>query len=674
MDFTIVYMRPGDTSYLGVLNDLAEDVRHRRCVPLLGAGISRDPPSGLPLADNLVAPLVYALEMAAVAAIRDTKPSNSDLTVASTILGELRLERVLDALHKTYGKSALEYLSALNGDDWNVNHAVIARLAKRDLLPWCITLNFDLLIEKALQHDKVGCETLCPLAPITSFQTGSDALRTKILKPHGSFAPSDISCDPYALLSATLSQAGSMPVPSNVKAIREVIQDCPVLLVAGYSDNDWDILPIFTRLATSLKRIVWVAHTDKCVSSPSWNGLQSEGIKRVVSWLNDCLKLCGVEQVTLVVGPTKELLQDICELVCGENVQVPSGKALARAPDISPFVADGVPIDVDTEAVHRNPLDPARLASYVGTTVPVDIRTIKTAVSLSLLLATTGKFNDHLLHWLDKHPMVKQSPELSCRVAHCLASTAHMRHEYRKAIQLRKKVLRLGTIHEGGSAYYKIELANEYLCQLKRPSLKRLLAAPILLLRGRRLLKQGIAAATADERERLVARATFYQTDVLLWWSSVSVLFGQRAVRLFRPLFRFISHKYDTLPDDWHESEGNYYYWLRPLEARLLAGAPVDYESTMRRLDAIERADVLTQENTQLGNACAYRALLIFLRGKDPLQSRKDRARDQLDKAEEYWASTDSGVATARIRLTLFRRLIGRKSCLEAVSELLRSP
>jgi len=224
-----------DDNYNEILNYIIQGFNQRSILPFLGAGISFDKPSSLPLANTLVSPLVELMWSTKDVALTSTSISKPDKKLAKDILFSARLERLLDALHKTFGNQALKYLDALWSQQWNSNHASLASLSQKGLLPWCVTLNFDLLIEAAANSINCSVNVLCPLTN-NEIKFGNPPFKTCIIKPHGSFAGNDKSNERYSYLSATLSQVGGAPDKRNIEMINKAIKECPVLLVAGYSD------------------------------------------------------------------------------------------------------------------------------------------------------------------------------------------------------------------------------------------------------------------------------------------------------------------------------------------------------------------------------------------------------------------------------------------------------
>ncbi|NLE61525.1 MAG: hypothetical protein GX616_24500, partial [Planctomycetes bacterium] len=146
--------------------------------------------------------------------------------------------------------------------------------------------------------------------------------------------------------------------------------------------------------------------------------------------------------------------------------------------------------------------------------------------------------------------------------------------------------------------------------------------------------------------------AKYYCVDLLHSWASLLMLIGAPAVDYVRPFFRIVSRLYSQIAAESRLMEWEY-YWLRHLEVRLLAAEAVDHDAVREQLDAIERNYSLVQENVQIGNTHAYRALIAFLWDKD-----RDSAEAELDAAAKSWAQAGPGVAAGARRITLFRRFM----------------
>ena len=175
-----VFIGQSDTAVGAVAAELAFDFEEANCVLLIGAGASAGPPSNVPLATSLMLELRRALWKSVLPFVRSHQLPATARESAKAILKEARLERILDALQETHGPEAIHrFLDALDAEQWNQTHALIASLATSGRLPVCITLNFDCLIEKSIQAHGGGVTTECPLKDNAGFETGGDGALIK---------------------------------------------------------------------------------------------------------------------------------------------------------------------------------------------------------------------------------------------------------------------------------------------------------------------------------------------------------------------------------------------------------------------------------------------------------------------------------------------------------------
>ena len=301
-----VFIGQSDTAVGAVAAELAFDFEEANCVLLIGAGASAGPPSNVPLATSLMLELRRALWKSVLPFVRSHQLPATARESAKAILKEARLERILDALQETHGPEAIHrFLDALDAEQWNQTHALIASLATSGRLPVCITLNFDCLIEKSIQAHGGGVRTECPLKDNAGFETGGDPGRCRLIKPHGSIAPAGFEGGRYSLLAPTLDEIGNHPDPRNVAAIDSSLRGRS-LLVLGYSDNDWDIFPILERAADHLRHVYWVQYANKAVVERKLDPAEPS-FPRIISWLERCRS-----RTTLLVGDPAELLRAVC--------------------------------------------------------------------------------------------------------------------------------------------------------------------------------------------------------------------------------------------------------------------------------------------------------------------------------------------------------------------------
>ena len=430
----------GDCSYRSTVDRIAAGARERHLLAFLGAGISADPPASLPLAEALSEPLVKVLWDAGQFALKGWTIKPEDKELAEENVKNARLERLLDVLHRTHGRLALEYMDVLWDSEWNENHGALAALIANEVLPCCITLNFDLLIERAASE--VGCSTsvICPLTK-SEHAFGHGPLRSSIIKPHGTFAPDSWAIDQYEYFSATLSQVGSSPDKRNVSAIGQAIKQSPTLIVAGYSDNDWDIFPILTDMSSALERVVWVEYVEPVKSKLSDDDLLSQMEPRVVEWLQ---ALHGKSEI--VFGASKHVFADVVRELDLWQMRPRASRFVDRQPDASAFQ---------------------------GSAHASDVIRAKTLVSLCMLVEGTGSFSEHLLGSLLQNSVILKSPGLRHKVENLMAHQYHTTGQIPSAIPHMKQAIKWQECARSTSgestADYTIWLGYEYLCMAKRP-------------------------------------------------------------------------------------------------------------------------------------------------------------------------------------------------------------
>ncbi|MCL4743548.1 MAG: SIR2 family protein [Phycisphaerales bacterium] len=632
------YIADGDVGFSAIVEELVGGLKERHVVPLLGAGISDPPPSCMPLGAALEARLRRALWASVDAFLKERPLCEADRSSAERILKEARLERMLDVLQQTHGPAPVhEFLSVLRGTDWNCNHAALGALSKAERLPLCITLNFDLLIEYAVAASGGVAETVCPLRDFARFSvpTSPDAACLQIIKPHGSLAPNGSGMGEFALLSPTLADVGNQPDPRNEAAITRALSDGSILLVAGYSDHDWDIFPVVQAAAAKSSHVYWVEY------------LVPEGVARKEQPSGDAFdRVCGWLQEldgkgTLLLGDPSLLLKRVCD-----RLRVPFDSR-----DGHPRVRKEAPTD-----------------QFLSGTREV----LATSVALALLLQDRGRVHHELVHWLLSQDRVGPYPSLGARLHRSAAHSCHTQRDLRQALRHMRACTALrrqqpsDDSHGGSVADDLVWMGYEHLCMIKRPSVRWVALIPALWhwYHGVRLLRAGVLNArrvSGRQRRKLRAMIRFYRGDLLHSWAALAFLVGGPGRGLGRALCRRASRWYskarqiDSMSMDWE------YYWMRRLEAQLLGGAECDEKDTIiRKLEHIEWSYGILQNHVQRGNTLAYRALVT--RGSD--------TEKLLSEAEVIWSAEDGFVPSGLMRVVLFRRVLGVRGFFETIRDL----
>ncbi len=376
--FSICFRDLKDPDYREKLSALTQSFRQQTVLPFLGAGLSRDLPSGLPMAKELCAKLIDLLWASVQPAKEQADLCTSDEDFAWSILKEARLERLLDALQQVYGQNALEYLQPLNSTKWNENHASLAGLCREGMLRQCVTLNFDMLIEYAAEAHGVAFETICPLANRYQHTKKYATRSISVIKPHGSFEMFLSLDSQLSALRTTISQLGTEAHPLNEEVLRRAFAGHTTLFVAGYSDDDWDIFPIIAKEARKFRQIVWVQYAElqqvRKKIEPSGPDLWSLHHR-----IKPMLQSCGAQAVLIYA-----ILKDLCT-----------------------DIRKGLGITIETPPPNRQYLHPK---------VSIFSDKIKNAVATAILLQHTGKVSLSLLNWLAKHERIKREPNLQWQV------------------------------------------------------------------------------------------------------------------------------------------------------------------------------------------------------------------------------------------------------------------
>ncbi|MBI4834514.1 MAG: SIR2 family protein [Planctomycetes bacterium] len=612
-------------SYDSLVKETSAEFQKRNVLLFTGAGISTGEPSSLPLAVELIKPLVSEFKKATQLFPELNKIDSKDKNLAFATLEEARLERLLDALYRVYKEPALDYISVLNGDECNTNHNAIAALAKNNFLPVCITLNFDLLIEKAVG----SCEIECPLSTPSKIPFGTSNPILRVIKPHGTFTEGD---DPYKYLAATLSDIGSEPAYNTIRVISDAIDKSSVLLVAGYSDDDWDIFPILVKKTSSakrLKKIIWVQYISPKTIERRKAGLD-EISERVYNWLSNS----NIEAVILI-GDIRQFLIDTLESL-SITISQPKG-GVKKHPDIAPFKADNDPNNAQS---------------------------IKTALALAYIIHQTGEYSEKLLWLLHNNSIIKNTPHLLWQVEDLLGHMYHTYGKLERAIRHTKQTISAKQHPEVELSVAKdiVWLGYEYLCLSKRPNPLRplrLIKIPYCIFKGMYLLKKGISLAkTNEERKSLKGLAAYYRVDLLHSWGNILMLFGCYTVRIFAFYFRWIESLYSDIDKNFDVMK-TAYYWLRHLETKLLGRKFIDKKELKEikdRLDELQIQNDLVQNNPQSGNTRAYRALLYYL-----IDHNMGKAKEEINGSDKEWRKKCKGIASGWRRTVLFKRFIGLK-------------
>ncbi len=602
--------------------------RKGRLVPFVGAGISMDPPANLPSGKALEDPLKESLFRAvcSILGLNDRKQI-SDL---DDHVKTFRLEPMLDALQQVHGRQFVEeYLAPLNADTWNENHAILAALANAGYIRHCITLNFDCLIE--LAFTRYGATiTTCPLRE-DQFITGTGRIGLHITKLHGSFSPKRSRVNSAALLCGAISEIGDRPSEANRRAIREIIHQYPTLLIAGYSNHDWDIAPILFELRNEVDHILWIEHAN----DPR-NHIPNE--RQII--VRQLLQTFDVKS-TVIVAQTGAFL-----------------RSLARELDTSSLL-------VPQAAPHVDP-DASRLLKD-------SFAKVRTATAAALILPD-GPTRTLLLSGLLRRKDVCNDRQLLALLTKAAGMAEYS--NVRGMVRRMRQVARLARDNPSRlQTDDNIWLGYQYLRRMVRPiGIFDLFLIPIhgicTFFYFRRGIKCAVqergSAGTQPQKEyidSLVTRARFFfPAQLPHGWAENLMMLGPSAAPLLRPLLLLslcLYRRGERSNPRMMESE---YFWMRHLQARILSGLSIDSSSVLQRLLEIEHFFCALNDNAHLQTVRICQALVAARDGF------KEKTSVFLDDAEREVHKQKQLDAGSQFLILVYRRyLLGEPSLLRAL-------
>lgn len=635
---SICRIRLDENDYKKVLIKTAQNVQEIKALPFLGAGISCDAPSFLPVADQITRPIIQKLWASLSIFPELMAMPKLDLALPRRVLEESRMERILDVLVTVYGNESLRCLDELKSNRWNGNHAAIAVMSRKGKLPFCITLNFDTLIEQAVAVGNSG-KVHCPLLQNgDNFKFGDGPHCLDLIKPHGSFVEFGSHEGGYDYISTTLSLIGSKPSNKTTEIISSIISKCPFILVAGYSDDDWDVYPILVENSAKINGVVWIEYFeyDKLDCAESLLHLFGDKQRRVNRWLENLP--CPVY---ILLGPSKDFFGDLVNRLAFK-ITMPEELSARDAGKIN---ACHMPWDSSTQNTR-----------------------IANSLAVAMLVQHTGKFSHKLLKCLDGNEFIASDKKKKAIVKSLLAHTKHTEGDILGALAQTKKLIKLiesfdmSQFFDLGAEY--VWYGYQHFCALK-PHKIPLYYLPICWLhyfvgryymnRGLVYMKKHASDKSAYKYKLQKSLVDFYGTDLLHNWAGLLMIFGNKLEFVIKGLFKIIFNRYSAIDNDALMSRE--YYWLRKLEAGLLADKANEMgkmEDIIRKIDMMENDYRILQNNVQIGNIDAYRALLYYHKNKDIAQ-----AKDYIERADNAWRSHGEGVLSGKVRLMLYRAYMG---------------
>jgi len=593
-------IEPGSPEFNSSILSLFDTLKEHRVTFFTGAGVSK--PSGLPLAkvlcENLLNAMEKSLEIINIG-------SKNERHLIKEILKGYRLERLLDSLVDSHNDQVVvEYLNhVMQNANENYNHKAIARLAKAGYINHLITLNFDTLFEQALSNQFITYSWYLPLAsPILIPNSENQFI---IVKPHGTLPLNGLSFAPH-YLSATLQYAGDRPQLENLTAIKSVLSKDPVLFVAGYSDYDWDISPIMTRIPWS--HVYWCQFD----ANEKFNN-------SIIKWFNSR----SFKSTTIYIGDVRKIFTILLKEV---STEYNNQENIPRIPDSSIFL-------------HK----PEATA----------------LAAIKLLDGTSNELYCKLLPQFGEYINQNNNPQIYRKWEKAMAWYHHAhKRNIRKAIDINLRLFRTTQTIANENNLIKIKdirsIYYEFISAAKRPhSNFRWPIDLIIAYRYRKSLKhQAIKIIKSDtvnpwiikETERQIAFTDFYVIDLFHNWGYYLLPFKNSLARFItRKAFQFIFSHYQKLADLYPILNWEYHY-VRSIEAALIAHKKLQVEIIKEKLSEILEMFI---ETDQHGHADYVKSINAII----------DNSESDFSKVEKSFFNNNTGTSpTGKLRMILFRR------------------
>lgn len=552
------------------------------------------------------------------------------------------MEMLFDALFQAFGDVAFDGLNVLDGTTPNSNHEALASLAVAGYLPKCITLNFDVLIETAILIKKGTYSTYCPLADKMLGEEVISSSDILIVKPHGSFAKPGQYSDRLQYVAATLSQCGRLPMIANINAIGGLIRKSNVLLVAGYSDNDWDIFPVLRDHSGTLERVIWIAHADvKKLHQP-------QNPEQIVNILGDKQKVKVLEFIAAFGQRASILIGDLRDVL----------SKLQREMDVN--VPNKLSWKVIWSKQQGEQEGTVNDSKHFWKALKSDRPRL--ALSLAAILGARVErvFLQALLKWITSHA----APSDYKLIGDCYwryGGSLFMADELRKSITVNKEATRILLMAPDPNyaelADHYLWLGYQYLSFARPPRVARIpeaLRMPYNLVIGLCYLRRAVHIERRHSQDQLIqGKAACYCVDFLHYWANAFLLLGPKGRLLSKYVHRMIAHLYQRLFNKHPRQRDIELYRMRDMEAMVLGGARVEtLQEFMHELNIIEESCNLTLNEHHLGNVFVYKALLYYEAGDI------GEATRLMAEAEAHWSSEAYKSKSGLRRVALFRRFL----------------
>jgi hypothetical protein len=430
-------------------NQICDDLKNGQLVIFAGSGISVDPPSNLPAGNKWRKQLLDKME--SICKKHIISIDKTEWVNARKSHRFLMPETIFEHTYRIFGEKSLKFFDVLDTKNFNFCHKVLSNFASKGMLKKLITLNFDVLIEEALNSEHVGYIVITPKNEWKINQHLGQHIT--LYKPHGSFPLNEKYRDQkYDDLIYSLSTIQQNPLEKVEQNIIEMTKDRSILFI-GYSDNDLDIFPIFFNNSNLFNKVYWFEYQEEK------NRRNPEDIfkdrENLMHWIEKNQYYC-------IIGNLSEFFDLLTKYYLNEDLKRLEGRKVNLRYDTSFYDEDH----------------------------------IRTIIAYSVMLENIGerhlciKILEILIN--DYFNKIQIEPTLLAIIYRTLCYANHVFGNYEKAASYLKKAIKtdLGIKVHNRLASDRIRLTYEYLSIIKRNA--------ILLFRPDKKIKKYIYYAISS--------------------------------------------------------------------------------------------------------------------------------------------------------------------------------
>ena len=470
-------------------------------------------------------------------------------------------------------------------------------------------MNFDTLIERSL-YKVLPCDVFCPLVEKASKQT--DKGKYTIIKPHGSFPLPWSAEKSHVGLTTTLSEIKDKPNFRTQQVFTELFKETSSIVFVGYAGEDWDILPIFYSLFNKIEHVYWINHHTMA------DGIMARGENDPSIAVQQFLSKMG-ENAHIIHRNTKEVLHDIAMMI-------------------------GIPINNKTITEIEK-----RKAPKVEISNQLFVKDLQSKYAVLVGISTLLE-NGHMeiigeiLSFLDKEfgkNEIKKNLYL-CQAFYNYAGWYYfVRKEFKYSFNYKHKALKINknTSHQSYTKEYintLLSIGYEYISYAKPQCLItpiRFIKTPYYFVLGYHYLS---VSGKITQDNSVKAAAEYYKTDFFHNWAYVFMIFNTKVFSFLRSRsFSKILSKYERIYQIDSEYMSREYFYLRMIEARILAGKPLSNKDEVERnVLNITNYFLRTKQFGHLRNVLITRAFIAY-DCNNPLQKEKAKQYYEMAKLDK---------------------------------------